>query len=1417
MRRRLNVKLLVILLGVCVVVGPGVHFLHAFQAKRAAKALLRQADRADEEKRPDQAADFLRRYLVQDPRNNDVWVRYGLTLADLAKSSPSAVTYDKAFQALAQVLRRDPGRADVRRKLVDVAMAWGHFSVAAENLNVLLKEKSDDGELHQLLGMAHLALQANDGAVAELKAAIKLGHNEYENAHLLAITYWRRLNQPKEADKVFDDLVKGHPESYEAYLHRALYRKEKAAGEDDLKKAAEDVNKAKELAPDKPEVLLAAAEVAAALKDDATARENLEKILTLKDKPKGPRPYQMLAELDQKAGKPDDAIEHLRAGLKEFPDHPALVWKLADLLITQGKLEEANQQIAILRKAKLPVGWVAFLEARVLVHQNKWPEARDVLEDALARLEEKLETAKGDNREVLKAVCRLLGQCCERLGDNDRQLAVFDKLAKLDSSSAEARAGRGTALAAMGRYEEAFNVFSRLNRTPEVRGHMIRLLIRRNWSLPEGRRSWAEVDQLLDEAKKDNKTDPVDLAMLQADVLIARGDLVGADKILADARKAHPDKPGPWLGLAELAEFAGKPEDALRILTEAEKTLGDCVELRLAKAAYWVRRGGADVKKRLAELGDNTDHFTKEKRQRFQNRLALDLAQAGDKAGAAALWKRLAKEQPQSLDVRLFLFDLALEGSDEAEIQQAVQAIKDVEGTNGTYWHYAHASYLAWKAKGKDKKKLTEDDRQLLAEARRELAAIAPKRPGWSRIPLAEARIDDQEGKYDRALEKYLKAIDLGERAPDVVQRTIQLLGARQRYDEIGKVIHKLPEQAVLQSGLPREAAVALWQEKDNAMALRAAEAAVPKDSKDFHDHVWRGQIFLATQKKDEAEKSFRRAVELAPNEADAWAPLIQFLAGTNKEEAEKELAKAEAKIPPATARQAFAACYEALGRNSDAEKMLRAALAARPDDPVALRNFAAFQMRAGRAQEALPHLYKLSQLRDKAQADAEWGQRVLALVLASDGNWQHGREALAIVEDLEKAPGAKDSPDVQRLKALVLALQKGRDDRKKAIKMLDEVIARQPNKQPTAEEKSLLAELYQSTGDWPRARGTLYSLLEEQPDNAEVLAKLSVGLIRAGDLDKVPNLLTRLEKLEPKELRTLEVKVRLWKAQGHADDAVKALTTYAENTKDARIDVVAALLDEFGRPEAEKYYRLWLEREKAKTPEVVLILADYLGRQKRTKEALDLCEGAWRTCPPQAVARACVHILYAGKPDDEQLRRVENWLKEAMRQKGQEIGPLHWHLAALYNLAHRFGDAEDLYRRIAQQDPTNALAMNNLAFLMALRPDGAAEALIWIKKAIDIVGELPSMLDTRAVVFLALGKADLAVRDLREAVAEYPTASTYFHLAQAELAAKNYGAAVEAFTKAQSLKLDAASLHPREKPVYESVVAEIEKLKKKK
>ena len=76
-------------------------------------------------------------------------------------------------------------------------------------------------------------------------------------------------------------------------------------------------------------------------------------------------------------------------------------------------------------------------------------------------------------------------------------------------------------------------------------------------------------------------------------------------------------------------------------------------------------------------------------------------------------------------------------------------------------------------------------------------------------------------------------------------------------------------------------------------------------------------------------------------------------------------------------------------------------------------------------------------------------------------------------------------------------------------------------------------------------------------------------------------------------------------------------------------------------------------------------------------------------------------------------------------------------------------------------------------------------------------------MLDTRAMVYLKLNRADEAVQDMQAALAQGGTAIRYFHQALALEQAGRKEDAVKALEQARDKGLDVKQLHPLERPLY--------------
>jgi tetratricopeptide (TPR) repeat protein len=1190
MRRTVDLKFLAVLLAAVALAFPGLYFLHGYQLRRTAPLVLEEAARAEQDGQPDRALEYLAYYHGCVPEDTDALLRYGRLLDE---RSVSPEQRRAVYRLFTEALQREPGRDEVRRRLVRLALDLGELATARKDLELLQAASPDDAELEDLRGQCHEAAHEDRQAAEWFTRATGHAPHQLDTYVRLARLYRQRLNRPDQADRVMDELVAANDQSARAYLLRARSRRERGA----LEGAAADLAHARALAPGDAEVCVLAGQVALARGRLDEARECLRQGLDLDPRRAGT--YAALAQLELQAGRPQDALAHLHRGLDAAPDKGELLPPLADLLIQEGQREEARQVLGRLRESGFSPAWLAYFEARLLFGDGQWGKAAGLLERAAAQLTEPPELAS--------QVQRYLGQCYEQLDDPDRELTAYRRAITLDPSAMLAHFRLASALLALGRTDEAVGEFRRLQGLPHAPAAgwalQARALLLHNLGLPPDRRDWEGVTLALDRAAQATP-DAAEVPVLRAEALAAQGKVDAARGVLEKARDARPEQVELWQALALLAQRAGKPDAAAKLLDEAGQRLGDRPGLRLARAAYWAGRGGPEARAAVADLEKDLDRYSDVEQDRLLGGLAVAHYRVGDVPAAERLWGRLAERRPNDLRTRLLLFDLAVQTGREDALPGLVGDLRRVEGDDGALWRYAEATCLLLRAK--------RGDRPALDEARRRSAEVAERRPSWSRAPLLQATLEEMDGKPDRALDDYLQAARQGERRPEVLRRVLELLYERRRYAEAAQVLRDLREQVPVAGTLGRMGAEVALATQDPGQALELARQAVPADSTSYRDYLWLGQVLAVLGRRAEAESALRRAVQLGPTAADARVALVQHLAAAGQRaEAEAAVQEARGALTGDQAPLALAACFEALARWDDAEGQYRAALAARPDDLVVLRATAGCYLRRGQAANAEPHLRKILAPGTRATAgEAAWARRSLALALGTGGDYRQFREALALL-DRNRQDGAGTAEDL-RARAVLLAVRPGH--RREAIRLFEELGRGQPL---TPDEQFLLAQLYDADRDWAKARDRLVDVLATDPNQPDRLAYYAGALLRHEETGAARRAVEQLERLAPEAPATLEARARLLQAQGRGEEAADLLTAFARRPG-ADPGRVAALLEGIGQTSSAG--ELYRRAAQSGQPQAVLDLALYLGRHDGLAEAVALAERAVQE-QPQAPA----------------------------------------------------------------------------------------------------------------------------------------------------------------------------------------------------
>jgi Flp pilus assembly protein TadD len=130
----------------------------------------------------------------------------------------------------------------------------------------------------------------------------------------------------------------------------------------------------------------------------------------------------------------------------------------------------------------------------------------------------------------------------------------------------------------------------------------------------------------------------------------------------------------------------------------------------------------------------------------------------------------------------------------------------------------------------------------------------------------------------------------------------------------------------------------------------------------------------------------------------------------------------------------------------------------------------------------------------------------------------------------------------------------------------------------------------------------------------------------------------------------------------------------------------------------------------------------------------------------------------------------------------------LAFDLAAAYDRAGRFADAERAFRRILAGDPAHAAALNYLGYLLADRGERLDEAVALITRALDVERDNPSFLDSLGWAHYKRGDFERARVPLERAASLLPATSVIQqHLGDLYLELKRYREAASAFDRALS------------------------------
>ena len=412
-------------------------------------------------------------------------------------------------------------------------------------------------------------------------------------------------------------------------------------------------------------------------------------------------------------------------------------------------------------------------------------------------------------------------------------------------------------------------------------------------------------------------------------------------------------------------------------------------------------------------------------------------------------------------------------------------------------------------------------------------------------------------------------------------------------------------------------------------------------------------------------------------------------------------------------------------GKKTEAADLNNAILKERPKDTDARGLAASLLLDKGEIDHAIAELQGVV----NAAPDNFVARFHLGRAHMSRGEWEQARQ------EFDKA--IKQRPDYILARLALAQLQVMRGEYEGAQKSVEEILKRDPQNNN--------ARLIQSAAlmgmkKYPDSRQLLQTMLSANPSSPDVLFQVGVVDLAEKKFKEAEDSFRKAYQLNPANSRGLMGIVETFMAQDRPDQALQLLQAESQKSPD-RMDFHMALGNTAVR--AGKYD---------------LAIGEFQAVLQKL-EKLD----------PKSRVAADLHLRLG----ETYRRKGDANSAIASLQKAREINPDNSlvvnTLALTLDTAGRKQEARQAYEQTLKMEPTNGVALNNLAFIIAEYGGDLDTALTYAQRAKQILPSLLEVSDTLGWIYLKKNLSDNAIQIFSELVTKQPNHSTYrYHLAMA-------------------------------------------------
>jgi len=801
-----------------------------------------------------------------------------------------------------------------------------------------------------------------------------------------------------------------------------------------------------------------------------------------------------------------------------------------------------------------------------------------------------------------------------------------------------------------------------------------------------------------------------------------------------NAINAAPEKPAPALALADIYNRLGVGRRAAQLLEGWEGDQFPAVALELAEA--YLKQG------KFLSAQETLNAFepqTEEQRRLKQLYLADALRIRGDLAESEEAYQRLLEDFPQDLEISLHLVENHLYRDQSQQAEALLAELRE-----------AHP-----------------EDIEVLR-----LSAIRAM----------------QRNDAEQAEQWLTRAVML---TPDTDVMLPERASVLELLAESLTAQGRTSEALVYQKLLAEESPEAFEAEQRLSEAASAAEAG------DYEKAENLLQALLEQNPDSQSAAVMLGMVNLQQGELDQAASLLtdNLDAETARPEAIRAAALAQART----------------GQLDQALSTLDRALQARPDQPVLLSLYGLLGLNdPEREEKAYLRLQKVlsidphrSEIRlalaryHRLQGEPEQAMAQLRTAFSyQPANWDVTRLYLGLLfnqEDLEEVARALETleeaaPRARQTRLYEAQYQYRRGNTEQAIASMRDLTRAEPS---YARAFGVLSQMLYQAGQPRPALQALEEVLALQPENDTYL-RAGVEIINEADLGLNPqNWLANIGARHPEaKPNTLGLRAMLLRDRGQLEQAVTLLKSHQGETNDylrqtlslvfrdramelARVEDYAAArpllmtaLDNFPNSKTLNLDLVRLELAQQRydqaqpllddlterhpgDPEVILLQANATQAQESPAQAYRYLRQAWDREPQGDLAPRLLSLARQEDPDAVP-QILQDWEVAAPDSRARLLFTAEEH--------QRRGDnatAIGIYEQLVEQNPDDALALNNLAWL--LKEQNLPRATALAERATQIQPESAAVLDTYGWLLHLQGDKTRAIDYLEQALALAP------------------------------------------------------------